>query len=65
MVESLVMETSAPTPFPQMPTDYYRRDAEHVSRAAATPAVRDPLADVAIQYEHLAEEAEAGYRALR
>jgi len=62
------METSAPPPFPPMPSDYYRRHAERVrslSQVATTLALREHLADVALQYEHLAEEAEAGYRALR
>ena len=36
-----------------------------LSRVATTAAVREHLAEVALQYEHLAEEAEAGYRALR
>jgi hypothetical protein len=62
------METSAPPPFPPMPSDYYRRHAARVrslSQVATTPAVREHLADVAIQYEQLAEKAEAGVRALR
>jgi hypothetical protein len=51
-----------------MPSDYYRRHAERVrslSQVATTPALREHLADVAREYEHLAEKAEAGYRALR
>jgi len=51
-----------------MPSDYYRRHAARVrslSQVATTPAVREHLADVAIQYEQLAEKAEAGVRALR
>jgi hypothetical protein len=62
------METSAPSPFPPMPSDYYRRQADRVrrlSRKATISAVREHLADIAIQYEQLAEEADAGYRALR
>jgi hypothetical protein len=62
------METSAPPPFPPMPRDYYRRHAERVrklAQEATTPDIRDHLEDVALQYEHLAEEAEGGYRALR
>jgi len=46
----------------------YHRQAERVRKLAqnaTTPAIRDQLADVAREYEHLAEEAEAGYRALR
>ena len=51
-----------------MPRDYYRRHAERVrklAQEATTPDIREHLADVALQYEQLAEEAEPGYRALR
>jgi formate dehydrogenase maturation protein FdhE len=62
------METSVPPPFPPMPREYYHRQAERVrklAQEATTPDIRQHLADVALQYEHLAEEAEAGHRALR
>jgi hypothetical protein len=65
MLCSTVMETSAPPPFPPMPSDYYRRQAERVrnlSQVATTAAIREHLADVAIQYEQLAEEADAACR---
>lgn len=48
-----------------MPADYYRRHATRVKQlagAASTPAVRDELVDVALQYERLAENAEAAQR---
>ena len=62
------MEMSAPPHLPPMPRDYYRRHAERVrklAQEATTPDIREHLAEVALQYEHLAEEAEAGYRTLR
>ena len=65
MLHSFVMETSAPPPFPPMPRDYYRRHAERVrklAQEATTPVIREQLADVALQYEQLAEGAETGYR---
>jgi len=60
------MEMSAPPQFPPMSSDYTAGHAERVrnlSRMAITPAVREHLADVAREYEHLAEEAEVGNRA--
>jgi hypothetical protein len=50
---------------PPMSCEYYRRQAACVRRLAQEammPAPRDRLADVALQYEKLAEAAEAGYR---
>lgn len=52
--------------FPPMPTEYYRRQANRVHRLAhdaTTLATRDHLRDVALQYEKLAEGAEAIYPA--
>jgi hypothetical protein len=46
------------------PGEYYRRQADRVRNLvhdATTPAIREHLADVALQYEKLAEGAEAGY----
>ena len=51
--------------FPRMPSEYYRRQAARVrslAQDATTDAIRDHLPDVALQYEKLAEGAEAGYR---
>jgi hypothetical protein len=51
--------------FPPMPGAYYRRQAARVrglALDATTLAIRDHLADVALQYDKLAEGAEAGYR---
>ena len=48
-----------------MSCEYYRQQASCVRRLAQEammPAPRDRLADVALQYEKLAEGAEAGYR---
>jgi hypothetical protein len=48
---------------PPMSGDYYRRQAARVRRLAmeaTTPALREHLAEVALQYEKLAEGAEAG-----
>jgi hypothetical protein len=50
---------------PPMPGEYYRQQAARVRRLAQdviTPALREHLADVALQYEKLAEGAGAGYR---
>jgi hypothetical protein len=50
---------------PPMPAEYYRRHADRVRRLAqdaTTRAIQEHLADVALQYEQLAEGAEAGYR---
>jgi len=51
--------------FPPMPGDYYHRQAARVhslAQDATMLAIREHLADVALQYEKLAEGAEAGYR---
>jgi hypothetical protein len=51
--------------FPPMPGAYYRRQAarlRNLAQDATTPTIREHLADVALQYEKLAEGAEAGYR---
>jgi hypothetical protein len=48
---------------PPMPGEYYRRQAARVRRLAheaTTLVIREHLADVALQYEKLAEGAEAG-----
>jgi hypothetical protein len=49
---------------PPMSGDYYRQQAARVRRLAqeaTMSALRDHLADVALQYEKLAEDAGAGY----
>ena len=48
-----------------MPGEYYRRQAARVrslAHDATTLAIREHLADVVLQYEKLAEGADAGYR---
>jgi hypothetical protein len=48
-----------------MSGDYYRQQAARVrrlSQEATTPAPREHLGEVALQYEKLAEDEEAGYR---
>ena len=48
-----------------MPGEYYRRQAARVrslAHDATTLAIREHLTDVVLQYEKLAEGAEAGYR---
>jgi hypothetical protein len=50
---------------PPMSGEYYRKQAARVHRLAkeaSMPALREHLADVALQYEKLAEGAEAGYQ---
>jgi hypothetical protein len=50
---------------PPMPGEYYRRQAARLRNLAVdatTLTIREHLADVALQYEKLAEGAEAGYR---
>jgi hypothetical protein len=50
---------------PPMSGEYYRKQAARVRRLAqeaSMPALREHLADVALQYEKLAEGAEAGYQ---
>jgi hypothetical protein len=50
---------------PPMSGDYYRQQAARVrrlAREATMPALREHLAEVALQYEKLAEGAGAGYR---
>jgi len=64
MLSSGDMEMVSPS-FPPMPGEYYRRQAARVrslARVATIFAIREHLADVALQYEKLAEGAEAGYR---
>jgi hypothetical protein len=49
---------------PPMPDEYYRRQADRVrslAHDATAFAIREYLADVALQYEKPAEGAEAGY----
>jgi hypothetical protein len=49
---------------PPMSGEYYRQQAARVRRLAqeaTMPALREHLAEVALQYEKLAEDAEAGY----
>jgi hypothetical protein len=49
--------------FPPIPGEYHRRQADRVqslAHDATTFAIRKRLADVALQYEKLAEGAEAG-----
>jgi hypothetical protein len=49
---------------PPMSGGYYRQQAARVRRLAqeaTMPALREHLAEVALQYERLAEEAEAGH----
>jgi hypothetical protein len=41
---------------------YYKRAVRRLAQEATMPAPRDRLADVALQYEKLAEGAEAGYQ---
>jgi len=51
--------------FPPMPSEYYRRQAARLRTLAGdatTLAIREHLADVAHQYEKLAESAEVRYR---
>lgn len=53
-----------PWRFPAMPGEYYRRQATRVrglAHHATTLVIRDDLRDVALQYEKLAEGAEASY----
>jgi hypothetical protein len=57
------MEITALTS-PPMSGDYYRQQAARVRRLAqeaTMPALQEHLADVASQYEKLAQDAEAGY----
>jgi hypothetical protein len=46
---------------PPMSGEYYRREAarlRHLAQDATTDAIREHLAEIALQYEKLAEEAE-------
>jgi hypothetical protein len=57
------METTA-LKSPPMSGEYYRQQATRVrglAQEATIAALRDHLAEVAHQYEKLAEDAEAGY----
>jgi len=50
---------------PSLPANYYRKHAERVRRLAAdatTPAVKKQLLQAALQYERLAEKADAAVR---
>ncbi|HVC54551.1 MAG TPA: hypothetical protein VND95_01265 [Stellaceae bacterium] len=47
-----------PATTPPLPADYYRRHAARVRKLASeatTPAVKDHLREVALEYERLAE----------
>jgi hypothetical protein len=51
-----------PQPSPVMPADYYRRHAARLKQLAGdatTPAVKEHLRDIAIEYERLAERVDA------
>ena len=48
----------SPPPTPPLPADYYRRHAVRVrklAREATTPAIKEHLHEVAVEYERLAE----------
>ena len=63
MCNLLSMEITA-LKSPPMSGEYYRQQAARVRRLAqeaTMPALRDHLAEVVLQYEKLAEGAEAGY----
>ena len=50
---------------PSLPAHYYRKHAKRVRRLAAdatTPAVKEHLQQTALQYERLAERADAAAR---
>ncbi len=52
---------------PPLPAEYYRRHAARVRRLASeatTPAIREHLRDVALQYESLAERVDDGRSAV-
>jgi len=51
-----------PTVTPPLPADYYRRHAARVRQLASeatTPAVKEHLREVAVEYERLAERVES------
>lgn len=53
---------SDPSAAPPLPAEYYRRHAARVRRLAGeatTPAVKEHLQGVALQYERLAERVDA------
>jgi hypothetical protein len=55
-----------PPTSPPLPAEYYRRHAARVRQLASeatTPAVKEHLRDVAIQYERLAERVETSGKA--
>lgn len=50
-----------PQALPPLPAEYYRRHAarvRHLASEATTPAVKDHLHEVALEYERLAERVE-------
>jgi hypothetical protein len=56
------MELTSPK-FGRMPSEYYRRQAARLrslAQDATTPAIREHLTDVALQYERLAEDVGEG-----
>ncbi len=51
-----------PTAAPPLPAEYYRRHAARVRQLASeatTPAIKEHLRDIALQYERLAERVES------
>ncbi len=57
------MDTLSATPV--LPADYYRRHAARVRQLASeatTPAVKEHLRDVALEYDRLAERVDAAGR---
>lgn len=52
-----------PQATPPLPADYYRRHAARVRKLAGeatTPAIKEHLREVALEYERLAERVENG-----
>jgi hypothetical protein len=52
-----------PQTTPPLPADYYRRHAARVRKLASettTPAIREHLREVALEYERLAERVDNG-----
>jgi hypothetical protein len=52
-----------PAATPPLPAEYYRRHAARVRRLAGeatTPAIKEHLREVAVEYERLAERVDSG-----
>jgi hypothetical protein len=63
LIDRRFAEMEHPAATPPLPAEYYRRHAARVRRLAGeatTPAIKEHLREVAVEYERLAERVDSG-----